>query len=91
MYCFGYIIQLWTVRFREARRHPMSSSPRSATLISLACVSSKTQSLYASGIFSLYLVHKMTVVVPGIANGDHGNWEEVLLCDRSHACFGKKT
>ena len=33
MYCFGYIIQLWTVRFREARRHPMSSSPRSATLI----------------------------------------------------------
>ena len=76
MYCFGYIIQLWTVRFREARRHPMSSSPRSATLISLAsCVSSKTQSLYASGIFSLYLVHKMTVVVPVIPNGDHGNWE----------------
>ena len=41
-------------------------------------------------LFSSYLVHKTTAVVPGFPSGDRGNWEQELLCDRSHACFAKK-
>ena len=41
---------------------------------SLACISSKTHNLQVV-LFSSYLVYKSTVVVPGVPNGDLGNWE----------------
>ena len=44
------------------------------SFVSLACTSSKTHNLQAVLFFS-YLVHKMTVVVPGVPGGDCGNWE----------------
>ena len=44
-------------------------------IISLACVRSKTHNLQAVVFFSLYLVHKKAVVVPGVPSGDRENWE----------------
>ena len=44
------------------------------SFVSLACTSSETHNLQAV-LFSSYLVHKMTVVVPGVPGGDCGNWE----------------
>ena len=43
-------------------------------IISLACVRSKAHNLQAV-FFSLYLVHKKAVVVPGVPSGDRENWE----------------